>query len=296
MRFEGVNWEEYFEYVEELPTKLRWKHPRIGRNGVPTKRINGGMAGYFDKNGVAKVGFKRTPTLCKFIIWELFNEKLKKSDEILFKDGDPRNLSIDNLELRAKNDCANPYGSYLSEYLYYDETSPSFLRWKKKTSLSSVVSEGDVAGNFDTSNGDGYWRVVVSGRILRAHKIVWAMFNNYEDQTGLFVEHIDGNTQNNRPENLRLVRPEINSRNASMQRGSITGVNGVSFRETKLKDGTKGGMYIAVIREEGKRRSRAFSTLKYGEELALLLATEWRDKEVKLLNMKGYGYTDRHGT
>jgi hypothetical protein len=43
-------------------------------------------------------------------------------------------------------------------------------------------------------------------------------------------------------------------------------------------------------------KSKAFSCLKYGDEEALRLALEWRDKTIKEINEQGAGYTERHGT
>ena len=50
------------------------------------------------------------------------------------------------------------------------------------------------------------------------------------------------------------------------------------------------------MKVEGRNRTKNFSSRKYGDELAFLAATEWRDKMIKLLNSKGAGYTKRHGS
>lgn len=50
-----------------------------------------------------------------------------------------------------------------------------------------------------------------------------------------------------------------------------------------------------MVRIDGCKRSRSFSIIKYGDELAFLCACEWRDKMIRILNSQGYGYTERHG-
>ena len=52
----------------------------------------------------------------------------------------------------------------------YDESSPSCLRWKVSRIGGRGICPGDVAGSIDSK---GYWRVGISGKEYRVHRIVY---------------------------------------------------------------------------------------------------------------------------
>lgn len=105
-----------------------------------------------------------------------------------------------------------------------------------KTGQSTKV--GDIAGG---PNPDGYQRVKISGKTYLTHRLVWL----YE--TGSWpineLDHINGNKQDNRIENLRDVTRSENLQNLYRPtRGNPSGFLGVSIRK---------GMYCARIRTNG---------------------------------------------
>lgn len=57
---------------------------------------------------------------------------------------------------------------------------------------------------------DGYHKVPYKGKPLRVHRIIYRKFNGPLVDS-LFVNHIDGNKSNNKPENLELVTAEENN-------------------------------------------------------------------------------------
>lgn len=75
------------------------------------------------------------------------------------------------------------------------------------------------------------------------------------------------------------------------KRNNTTGLGGVYRRYAR-------GIlhYVADWRElDGTRRTKLFSTRKYGEEGALILAKEYRTQMIIKLNEQGAGYSDKHG-
>lgn len=82
--------------------------------------------------------------------------------------------------------------------LYYDETSPSFLRWKSDRTPS--VKKDDVAGYL---RQDGYWQVWLGKKYYRAHRVVW-LLNHGSIADNLLIDHKDRNRANNAIDNLRL--------------------------------------------------------------------------------------------
>lgn len=290
-----MNWSEIFKYDETSPTFIRWIDPfRSGKNGKPVRRINDSQAGNVTSEGRLSITYRGKVYSVNQVVWEIFNGKIPKGRQVMNRDGDPLNCDINNLELNIVIDRSGyKYGEYLAQFFIYDEESPSGLRWKRVYGKGSTVKVGDVVG----SNDNGYWRVHALGSHYKAHKIVWALNNNFENQDGLHIDHIDGNPSNNKIENLRLVDPILNARNKPMLKSNTSGIHGVCFQNVRTKNGNYVERYVASWRDlEGRPRSKCFSVNVYGHELAEYLATEYRLRQMELLNLMDAGYTERHGT
>jgi hypothetical protein len=181
----------------------------------------------------------------------------------------------------------------LKEHLYYDETSPTFLRWNKdifsgKDHKVLSYSKGDVAGCFDKN---GYLKVRLKRKEYKVHRVVLVLHDIALNKK--MVDHVDGNKLNNRLENLRLVDRYENARNQKKFATNSTGVTGVYL----LCSANKYNSYLArIVDLDGKRVSRSFSLEKFGEQEAFRLACEWRKQKIAELNEQGAGYTERHGT
>lgn len=179
--------------------------------------------------------------------------------------------------------------------VYYDETSPTFLRWKinifnGESLKRQQVKIGDVAGGCERKGWHGYSTLSYNYKRYRIQNIVWVLHNN-KIEDDLFIDHIDGDRLNNRIDNLRQVTRAVNNRNHGKQSNNKTGVTGVSLRELR------GKLYFVArwIELEGKQRSKAFSVEKYGSVSAFEMACEKRKYEIMRLNKQGAGYSDRHG-
>lgn len=90
-----------------------------------------------------------------------------------------------------------------------------------------------------------YIGVIVAGQQLLAHHVVW--FLEHGEWPSMFIDHIDGNTRNNHPSNLRLATPLQNSLNRRVRSGTRSGFKGV----TPLPN----GRFNARINHGGKRVS-----------------------------------------
>lgn len=291
---DDIIWKEFLEYDENSPTCLRWIDPyRKGRGGKPIKRVNNGWAGSVSKNGSVIVYHEGWPYPAKEVVWEIVNGE-KPQGTIWFVDGNPLNVKIGNLFIQEDIERSHKYDSFLADYLEYDETSPSCLRWKRRYKLGSNVSPGDIAGSLDTL--DGYWKLHGLSDHFKVHKIVWALHNDFQNQTGKHIDHLNGVRSDNRIENLRLVAPELNARNQGLQKNNKTGVNGVAFSVVKTKCGNYTERYVATAALDGKKKTKAFSPFVYGYEQAFKLACEWREKMIAEFNEQGAGYTERHGS
>jgi hypothetical protein len=175
-----------------------------------------------------------------------------------------------------------------SEVFYYDETSPSCLRWRINKGRKKV---GDHVGYENLSRGKRYWKTKVNQKCLFVHKIIWELHNG-PTEYGYYIDHINRESWDNRISNLRLVTTKTNSQNRNKYKNNKTGITGVYYR----KRGKYSGYASSVRSDNSKTVSRWFSCQKFGEELAKLLAEEWRNKMLFLLNNNGQNYTKGHGT
>ncbi len=94
----------------------------------------------------------------------------------------------------------------LNEYLEYDSTSESRLRWK--VDRRGTAKAGTVAGRV---NGRGYWETGVNG-ILYLNSRLIAYMESGTDPGDMVVDHVDGNTRNNNVENLQVITQSQNLR------------------------------------------------------------------------------------
>lgn len=156
--------------------------------------------------------------------------------------------------------------SLLRAVLHYDLDTGVF-RWRVRAAAN--VKEGDIAGCI---NGTGYRYIVINGKMHRAHRLAWFWVKGKWPAGD--IDHINGDKDDNRLVNLRVVTNSQNQKNAKINSRNTTGVAGVSLRS---------GKFIARITHEGRRVS-------LGSFGTLIEAAEAR-RDAELL----YGYHENHG-
>lgn len=116
----------------------------------------------------------------------------------------------------------------------------------RKLAVSSEP-EGKEAG-FTTSNG--YRSVSVMGTTYPMHHLIWRIETGEEVKEGKVIDHINGDKQDNRIQNLREVTLEGNAQNMKQAtKRSQSGLLGVTT--TKYKGNES---YRAVIQTGGRRK------------------------------------------
>lgn len=113
----------------------------------------------------------------------------------------------------------------IGEYLKYDVTSPSGLRWVKKTSIASRINIEDSAGSFN--NRTNYYHTTFDGKKYLNHRVVFFLHNGYCPEC---IDHIDGNPKNNQISNLREATRSENNCNRKINSNNSSGYKGVSIQ------------------------------------------------------------------
>jgi hypothetical protein len=181
-------------------------------------------------------------------------------------------------------------------FLYYDETSPSCLRWKinitncfhkKKILVHKDLPAG--TKQYRKTGNPKAWVITYNGRQYVSHRII-AVLVLKENIANKVIDHLDRNPFNNKVFNLKVKSVAENNRNMPKNKNNKTGVTGVCYTETNNCN-----YYIATWSVNGKPKSKHYSLLKYTREEAFKLACEHREKMLKLLNENGCNYEENHG-
>lgn len=173
-----------------------------------------------------------------------------------------------------------------NELVYYDETSPSCLRWKINSHRRGAkYSEGDIVG---TKMKMGYFKVGVGNHEYYCHRVVWILHNGYIDNC-MTIDHYDRDISNNKIDNLRLVYQKINSRNTKLSKNNTSGITGVSFSSSR-------NTWQAYINGVNGREIKNFCVSIYGYDEAFKMACEYRKFLLEKHNALGAHYSEAHGT
>ena len=109
---------------------------------------------------------------------------------------------------------------YILKNFDYDSSTGILLR---------VLTGGQRSKSGTSCNG--YLRSGVDGLLTYNHRISWAHY--YRDQPPEFIDHIDGDRENNRIDNLRACTLSENQMNRKVNSNSTTGYTGVTFMKNK---------------------------------------------------------------
>ena len=138
----------------------------------------------------------------------------------------------------------------IGEYLAYDETSKTGLRRIKLLENSKTVSIGDEAGCLNKTSG--YYGTRFNRTRYRNHRIIFFLHHGYCPE---YIDHRDGNKQNNKINNLREATISQNNQNVKIRKDNSSGVKGLSSLTNK-----SGNEYWVcyVIKKPNKRKQKYF--------------------------------------
>lgn len=108
---------------------------------------------------------------------------------------------------------------YIDAFLYKDG------ELFNKTNRSRKAKKGERSGFIDTN---GYTYIGFRGTMIKAHRIIWEMHYGGIPK-GCEIDHINGDRNDNRLENLRMVTRSENAKNKALNKNNKSGVSGVFF-------------------------------------------------------------------
>lgn len=125
---------------------------------------------------------------------------------------------------------------FLASLFTYDKRTGVFRRsvdrgpWKAGTEVGTV-------------DGKGYLHVAVNRKFIRLHRLAFFLVTG---EVPRYVDHKNGNKQDNRWKNLRACTQSQNAGNSGMHRHNTSGFRGVSKN-------SRTGMWHAQIKVNGKQ-------------------------------------------
>lgn len=133
---------------------------------------------------------------------------------------------------------------FVRSILRYDEATGQ-LFWRDRADIPARINKrlaGTKAGC--VAGPRGYIVIGIRGRVYLAHRLVWLIVTGEWPAGGL--DHIDGNTLNNRFSNLRESDQTANNGNMRVPRHNRSGFKGV-YRDRA------NGRWAAMIQYRGKK-------------------------------------------
>lgn len=124
------------------------------------------------------------------------------------------------------------------------EPKTGIFRWKvRRNSFGGPVNPGDVAG---TVNKDGYVVINFGGKLWRGQRLAWLFMTGHVPESGMEIDHRNGNRADNRWDNLRKAKKSQNMWNAKTPSTNTSGVKGVFWRKNRSR-------WLAQIKADGKQ-------------------------------------------
>jgi len=168
----------------------------------------------------------------------------------------------------------------LSEMFEVSSSSPSGLIWKVKSGRYGRYPVGSVAGSLSGRPSKRYWTVNTKLGILAVHRIVYLLANKSICSIQV-IHHKDGDSTNNKIENLEQVSQSHNVYKTDKQYGP----HGRNIN-VRYHNGKPMSVVAKFCFEPNKESQKNFGVRACGSlENAIKLAQEWRKQAENSLQL-----------
>lgn len=103
------------------------------------------------------------------------------------------------------------------------------LFWKV---LSNKNGQRGIGARAGTKHNNGYWSITIDKKPYLEHRLVFFLFNGFMPKA---IDHINGDKQDNRIENLRQCTFSENGYNTGISKRNKSGIKGVGFHNKANK-------------------------------------------------------------
>ena len=105
----------------------------------------------------------------------------------------------------------------IKAYIYYPETGQVYSKYLNR--------------NLAIHKGNEYIRIVVDGKMKKAHRYFYELYHNLCVHPNYQIDHINRNKLDNSIENLRILSRPENQQNRDKQINSTSGLKGVHWHK-----------------------------------------------------------------
>ena len=171
----------------------------------------------------------------------------------------------------------------LNELLYYDKcTGKLYWKFRDKKWFNGDAENTYLTWNSSHADKEAFTCIMPAGHLqgavfdknYLAHRIIWFMY--YGEWPKFNIDHINGDSSDNRIGNLRDVPQKQNTRNCKLPKNNTSGVQGVYWHKKAKK-------WAAYIKSDTKIK-----------HLGLFTSLEDAAK-VRKETEKEFGYHNNHG-
>lgn len=191
------------------------KRISITLEGVAINNRTGKPVAWKNSAGYLKIQTPDGIEMIHRLVWMYHNSWGNIEGIVIHKDGNKLNNSITNLENTVvhKATSTKSYGNTRVE-LTSDMINEVANRYTYDPINGGLINNKTGMQNKSVASGGKYKVIMLLGRSTYVHRIVWMMHNNWEEPSGV-IDHINGNSLDNRIENLRNVTHTENMANRS---------------------------------------------------------------------------------
>lgn len=126
----------------------------------------------------------------------------------------------------------NLTAEFVRQILDYDPET-GILTWKWRSDLRACDNARLAGKNAGCLNENGYFHIIINKKSYKYHRIIWLHY--YGEWPYCEIDHIDGDTINNKIINIRSATRTQNRQNKGIQKNNTSGFKGVSFKKAHNK-------------------------------------------------------------